>query len=55
MEAVGLASGIITFIDISYKIVRGSYEIYTSATGATTDNVHVGTVAEDLERANLFV
>jgi hypothetical protein len=51
MEAIGLASGIITFIDVSYKIVRGTYEIYSSATGATEENIHIAAVAEDLKSA----
>ncbi|OHE92815.1 hypothetical protein CORC01_11893 [Colletotrichum orchidophilum] len=51
MEAAGLASSILTFIDISYKIAKGTYEIYKSATGATAENAHVSNVITDLQRA----
>lgn len=50
MEAVGLASSIITFIDVAYKVVRGAYEIHDSAAGATEENVHIAVVIDDLER-----
>ncbi|KAI3394054.1 hypothetical protein diail_3273 [Diaporthe ilicicola] len=50
MEAVGLASSIITFIDVAIKIVRGAHEVYTSADGATRGNDHTGVVIRDLQR-----
>jgi len=49
MEAVGLASAILNFVDIGFKIVRNTYEIYNSATGATQQNIHVSMVITDLE------
>ncbi|KAK7757552.1 hypothetical protein SLS62_000567 [Diatrype stigma] len=49
MEVVGFAASILTFIDISYKIVRGTYEIKNAASGATLENAHVGIVTQDLE------
>ncbi|KAK1655004.1 hypothetical protein BDP81DRAFT_390001 [Colletotrichum phormii] len=51
MEAAGLASSILTFIDMSYKIAKGTYEIYQSATGVTAENAHVSNVITDLEEA----
>ncbi|KAK1723887.1 uncharacterized protein BDZ83DRAFT_753134 [Colletotrichum acutatum] len=51
MEAAGLASSILTFLDVSYKIAKGTYEIYESATGATAENIHVSNVITDLEKA----
>ncbi|KAK1711695.1 hypothetical protein BDP67DRAFT_438301 [Colletotrichum lupini] len=51
MEAAGLASSILTFIDICYKVAKRTYEIYESATGATAENIHVGNVIIDLEKA----
>lgn len=50
MDAVGLASSIITFIDVAYKIVHGSYEVYKSSTGATEENDHTALVVGDLRR-----
>ncbi|RYP51952.1 hypothetical protein DL768_002828 [Monosporascus sp. mg162] len=49
MEAVGLASGILTFLDISHKIIKGTYEIRNAVSGATLENTHVSIVARDLE------
>ncbi|KAK1672889.1 hypothetical protein BDP55DRAFT_717828 [Colletotrichum godetiae] len=51
MEAAGLASSILTFIDVSYKIAKGTYEIYQSATGVTAENAHVSNIITDLEDA----
>ncbi|PNP59714.1 hypothetical protein FNYG_14845 [Fusarium nygamai] len=48
LSAIGLASGIITFIDFSWGLVTGTMEIYKSRTGATFENVHIGKVIEDL-------
>lgn len=49
MEAVGLASSILTFIDISYKVLRGTYEIHNAVSGATSENTHISVVTRDLE------
>lgn len=48
MDVVGLVSSIITFVDFSWSIVRGTYDVYSSASGATEENVHIGNVIEDL-------
>lgn len=50
LSIVGLVSGIITFIDFSWKLVNGANDIYESASGATKENVHVSTIIEDLNR-----
>ncbi len=46
--AIGFASSILTFIDFSWSLVRGTYEISSSATGATIENTHIGNVVDDL-------
>lgn len=50
MEAIGLASSIITFIDVAYKLVCGAHEVYMSQDGATRSNDHTGVVISDLQR-----
>jgi len=52
MEYVGLASSILTFIDVAAKIVRGTYEIHSSVSGATQGNIHIAAVAEDLQKVS---
>ncbi|KAM7190183.1 hypothetical protein V8F20_009805 [Naviculisporaceae sp. PSN 640] len=49
LAAVGLASAILTFIDAAVKVVTGTYEVYQSSSGATTENVHIKTIVEDLQ------
>lgn len=48
MDVVGLVTSIITFVDFSWSIVRGTYDIHCSTSGATEQNVHIGNVIEDL-------
>lgn len=48
MDAVGLASSIITFIDVAGKILRGAYEVYKSSSGATEEHDHTARVVGDL-------
>lgn len=48
MDVAGLVSSIITFVDFSWSIVRGTYDIHRSTSGATEQNVHIGNVIEDL-------
>lgn len=52
MEAAGLASSILTFIEVSYKITKGAHEIYTSVSGTTEEHAHVVNVISDLEKAS---
>lgn len=49
MDVAGLVSSIITFIDFSWTIVRGTYDIHSSTAGATEENVHIGNVLQDLQ------
>lgn len=48
MDVAGLVSSIITFVDFSWTIVRGAYDVHNSASGATEENVHIGHVPQDL-------
>lgn len=48
VTAVGLAASILTFIDFSWSLVRGSYEVYHSDLGITTGNAHISNVIDDL-------
>lgn len=50
VTAIGLASSILTFIEFSWELVTGAYEISKSTTGSTLENTHIGSVIEDLER-----
>lgn len=55
MEAAGLASSILTFIDISFRIVKGAHELYKSASGSTSENDHIADVVLDLEKASGYL
>jgi hypothetical protein len=46
--AVGLAASIITFIEFSHSLIVGSYQLYNSASGLTTENTHISNVIKDL-------
>lgn len=48
VTAVGFAASILNFIDFSWNLVQGSYEVYKSASGTTAENAHISTVLEDL-------
>lgn len=47
--AIGFVSGIITFIDFSWKVITGTREVYESATGTTSENVRISTIIADLQ------
>lgn len=49
VSAIGLASGILTFIDIGYKVVTGTLEIVQ--TGQAPHTEHIDAVAHDLNNA----
>jgi hypothetical protein len=51
LTAIGLASNILTFVDIATKVVTGTHEVYTSATGATSENAQIETITSDLRDA----
>ncbi|KAI7779181.1 hypothetical protein LA080_001253 [Diaporthe eres] len=48
MDIAGLVSSIITFVDFSWTIVRGAYDVHNSVSGATEENAHIGHVLQDL-------
>ena len=48
VTCIGLAASILTFIDFSSSLVRGSYEVYKSSTGTTAENAHISNVVDDL-------
>jgi hypothetical protein len=50
ITAVGFAASILQFIDFSWGLIAGTYEVYKSATGTTFENAHISTVVDDLER-----
>lgn len=50
MDAVGLASSILSFIEVAHKIISGAYEVHKSSTGATRDHDHAARVLGDLDR-----
>jgi hypothetical protein len=47
ITAVGFASSILTFIDFSYQIVSGTYEVIKS--GSTAENAHLSVITTDLD------
>jgi len=49
ISAVGFAASILTFVDFSWSLVKGSHEIYRSMTGASTDHAQISTVLDNLE------
>lgn len=51
VSAVSFAATILTFVDFSWNLVKGSYQVYQSATGTATDDSRLGTILADLEKA----
>lgn len=49
VTAIGLASAIITFVEVGTKPTRGTFEFYKSATGSTENNAQLKTLAQDLK------
>jgi len=49
VTAVGFAASILNFIDFSWNLVRGTYEVYKSASGAAAENAQISTILEDLQ------
>lgn len=49
ITAVGFAASILTFVDFSWSLIKGSYEVYESANGTTTDHTRISTVLGDLD------
>jgi hypothetical protein len=55
LSAIGLVSSLITFVEFSWKLVSGANEIYESANGVTTENLHIANVIEDLRRVTIEI
>lgn len=51
MEAVGLASSIITFIEAGFRVYGCYSQIRASTSGATAINEHIETITRDLKAA----
>jgi hypothetical protein len=49
VEAVGLASSILTFVDIGYQVVSSAHEIYSSTSGVTLENEQIASTTAHLE------
>jgi hypothetical protein len=49
---VGFASGILSFLEFSATLVRGTYELYHSTSGTTVENAHISNVIADLHEAS---
>ncbi|KAK0738659.1 hypothetical protein B0T18DRAFT_433429 [Schizothecium vesticola] len=49
ISAVGFASAVLTFVEFSWKLVKGSYDIYRSDTNTTADTVSISAALKDLE------
>lgn len=49
VSAIGLASSIITFIEFSWELVAGTWEIYRSPDGSLNRNARLEDVIEDLK------
>lgn len=49
VSVVGLASSIIAFIDFSWELVAGTWEIYRSPNGSLDKNARLEDVVEDLK------
>ncbi|KUL88478.1 hypothetical protein ZTR_05452 [Talaromyces verruculosus] len=49
VSAVTFAATILTFVDFSWNLVKGSYQVYQSATTTTTDDARLSTILADLE------
>lgn len=50
VSAISFAATILSFVDFSWNLVKGSYQIYQSATGTATDNTRLSTVLDDLHK-----
>jgi hypothetical protein len=48
VTAIGFAASILQFVDFSWSLLTGTYEVYKSASGTTAQNAHINTVIQDL-------
>jgi hypothetical protein len=46
ITAIGFATSILTFVDFSYQVISGTFEVIKA--GRTSDNAHVSVVIDDL-------
>jgi len=49
LAALGLASAVVQFVDFGFKLVKGTAEIYDSATGATSQDVSLKLITQKLQ------
>ena len=49
VTAVSFAASILTFIDFSWNLIAGTYEVCKSTTGTTSENGCISTVIDDLQ------
>jgi hypothetical protein len=49
MEAAGLASSMISFIDFSYKLILGTVDVHKKATTGPAADPHISNIINDLE------
>lgn len=50
VSAVNFAATILTVVDFSWNLVKGSYQIHQSATGTATDDARISTILDDLHK-----
>lgn len=48
--AIGLAASLVSIVDFANKVVKKTYEVCKSASGATTENIHIDTMVSDLQK-----
>lgn len=49
LSAIGVASAIVAFLDFSWNLVTGTWEIYHSLDGVAAENARLEDVTDDLE------
>ncbi|KAG6358736.1 hypothetical protein INS49_012255 [Diaporthe citri] len=49
LSAIGVASAIVAFVDFSWNLITGTWEIYHSLDGVATENARLEDVTDDLE------
>jgi hypothetical protein len=49
IAAVGFAASILTFIDFSTTLLKGTFQVYQSATGTTAENADLAKILDDLQ------
>jgi hypothetical protein len=48
LAAIGLANNIVAFVEFASKIITGAHEVYSSATGTTSNNADMALVIGDV-------